>query len=264
MFIQNYTIDWGDGNVTRHHPSTKNITHSYKEYGFYNITLTFIGSNSSRNATILFYVNPPGVFEIPSLIFKTYPEETAATAVIMGFIFFLGYAFSETGKYKLLSLLFTTVPLFVRVQKKNALDHQLRNQILELIKRNPGIHYSGISKKLNINGSTLSYHLHVLEKNGFVKSRIEQVRYRAFYVDKLDFPIKEQYRLSDFQLRILNIIKYNKGINQRRIGKILDKKPQNINYHIKLFEQEGFIKLVKKGRNKHCYLTNKNIFDTIP
>ena len=141
----------------------------------------------------------------------------------------------------------------MRIQKDDVLDHFVRGEIYGIIKDNPGICYNEIMKKLDVKNGTLSYHLHKLEKMEMVKSRREGLKHRAFYSKGIKFPQEERFRLTELQVDILDTIKTNNGITQRGIAKMLGKKPQTINYNIKVLQQSELIKLQRRGRKTVCY-----------
>lgn len=97
----------------------------------------------------------------------------------------------------------------------------------------------------------------MLEKMGMVKSRREGMRYRAFYITGTEFPEEEKYRLTDLQIKILDVIKKNEGITQKEIASILGEKKQKINYNIKVLKQIGKVIVKKKGRKTRCYLSKQ-------
>ena len=162
-------------------------------------------------------------------------------------------AFTETGKYKFLALLPLLIPLYSRIQKEDVLDQFVRGQIFGFIKTNPGVHYNQIRRRMGIKNGTLSYHLSVLEKTDLIKSRREGLKYRAFYPSGMKFPQNERFRLTELQIKILDLIKERNGINQKEIAKKMGKKPQTINYNIKVLKQADLITVVKKGRKTFCY-----------
>lgn len=189
---------------------------------------------------------------------KEYKEPVAATAstgigtTLAGLIIF-----TETGKYKFLALLSFLIPLYTHIQKEDVLDQFVRGQIYGFVKTNPGVHYHEIMKKLDMKNGTLSYHLKVLEKTEMIKSRREGLRYRAFYPVGMKFPEEERYRLTELQINILKIIKEHRGISQKEIAKILNEKPQVINYNIKVLRQAELINMRKHGRKTSCYPKDK-------
>ena len=173
---------------------------------------------------------------------------TGLSALAIGLI-----ALTETGKYKFLALLPLIIPLYTRIQKEDVLDQFVRGQIFGFIKTNPGVHYNQIRRGMDIKNGTLSYHLSVLEKTELIKSRREGLKYRAFYPTGMKFPKNERFRLTELQIRILDIIKQRNGINQKEIAIEIGKKPQTINYNIKVLKLADLIEVVKKGRKTICY-----------
>lgn len=259
--IIGYTINWGDNTVTTVNDDTFELTHIYKKSGTYDasIDVTYSSNDFLFNDTI----NISPYTEYEGDLFRTYlilkePENIAVASTGIGGFALLGFALTETGKYKLLSLLTLAIPMFTHIQKDDVLDQFVRGEVYGLIKSNPGVHYNEVMRKLEMKNGTLSYHLHMLEKMEMIKSRREGLKYRVFYPTEMKFPQEERYRLSNFQLEILQIIKENEGIQQKEIAKKLNKKPQTINYNIKILQQAGLINVRKKGRETGCYILKES------
>jgi len=260
--IISYTVDWGDGTKGTYNASRITISHTYKHSGTYvqkfNITDSFgITYTFEQNYTVHY----EGHLSHMYLLLKEYKGPIITTtsagigATLLGLVIF-----TETGKYKFLALLSLLMPLYTRIQKEDVLDQFVRGQIYGYIKTNPGVHYNQIRRGIDIKNGTLSYHLRVLEKTELIKSRREGVRYRAFYPTGMRFPEAERYRLTELQTNILEVIKKHDGINQKEIAKILHKKPQVINYNVKVLRQADLISIRKIGRKTHCYYNES--FDT--
>jgi predicted transcriptional regulator len=257
--IEFYTIDWGDGNVIQYDITDISPTHIYDKYGDYNVVFNFaLNDTLTINTSALNIVPFEGNLKHTYLVVEDFvvenKEPIAASTAGISTAAILGFAITETGKYKILTLLSLAIPLYTRVQKQDILDQFVRGQIYAVIKTNPGVHYNKIMDKIDVKNGTLSYHLHMLEQTGMIKSRREGLRYRAFYTTNMTFPKEERYRLTDLQIRILETIKSNEGLNQREIADILDEKPQTISYNIKVLQQADLVSLVKKGRKTRCYL----------
>lgn len=253
--IVSYSVDWGDGTQETYDSSKTKVTHIYKKSGTYvqtyNVTDAFgISYTFEKEYT----VNYEGHLSHLYLLVKEYKTPIITTtsagigATLLGLV-----AFTETGKYKFLALLSLLMPLYTRIQKEDVLDQFVRGQIYGYIKTNPGVHYNQIRRGIDIKNGTLSYHLRVLEKTELIKSRREGLRYRAFYPISMRFPKNERYRLTELQTDILKVIKKHNGINQKGIAKILHKKPQVINYNIKVLRQAELINMRKHGRKTRCY-----------
>ncbi len=193
-----------------------------------------------------------GIIDSPGFLIPTMIAASGIGALVAIFV-----ALTETGKYKLFSLLIPFVPLFTRVKKSESLDNFVRGRIFGYIESNPGTNYTEIMNKIGVGNGTLSHHLNMLEKMEMIKSRREGIRYRVFYPTKIKFPKDEKYRFSNLQLEIIDLIKNKNGITQKEITEKIGKKQQTINYNIKMMERNGIIKIVKKGRNGHCYYSDE-------
>jgi len=261
--IANYTIDWGNGDIsTGQNVPISTLSYAYKKEGKYPVTIRLTDSDG---ITYAYLTNQS--FKLTTGQFVTLwvgeNKETVAisSAAGTGGVAVLGFALTETGKYKLLSLLFLLIPLYTRIQKEDVLDQFVRGEIYGYIKTNPGVHYNQIIRELDVKNGTLSYHLHMLEKTGMVKSRKEGLRYRVFYPTGVKFPKEERYRLTELQMSVIKTIKENEGISQKEIAQSLNLKHQTVSYNVKVLQQAGFILLRKKGRTTSCYIIEEGYSD---
>jgi len=257
-FYSTYEIDWGDNFWTAGNQGLPYmLSHRYKQPGTYNITISLIDKDGVR-----YSLSRDQTFDITTAQYISFWSKenkdplTIGTSSMLAMFFFVGLAYTETGRYKLLALLTIAFPMLATNEKEDVLDQFVRGQIYGYIKTNPGTHYNEIMRELDIKNGTLSYHLYVLEKTGIIKSRMEHMRYRAFYPTEMKFPEEERYRLTDLQMKIMELIQSNKGTSQKQIAKQLDETHQTISYNIKVLEQSGLISVVKKGRKNHCYIRN--------
>ena len=259
-YTYSYSIDWGDGNTASYSIEETTASHTYYGSGRYPLIITL---TDDFGQTYLFQETLTVNYEGPVLhtyfLIEANKEPLAVTTSAGLSLFTIGLiAFTETGKYKFLAILALLFPMYMHLTKEDVLDQFVRGQIYGYIKTNPGVHYNQIRRGIGVKNGTLSYHLRVLEKTELIKSRRERLKYRAFYPTGMQFPKKERFRLTDFQLQILDIINENKGIHQKDIARKLEKKPQTINYNIKVLDQAGLIEVVKKGRKTYCYPLESN------
>ena len=251
-FVKTVSINWGDDTLTD--ANLVKAEHTYRRSGTYPLTFVVVDCFGITHKVIQNYtVNYEGDLHHLYLLVKEYKEPVATVSV--SFTAFAAFIFlTETGKFKFFAFLSLLTPLFTRVQKDDVLDQFVRGEIYGYVKTNPGATYNEIMQKLGLKNGTLSYHLHMLEKMEMIKSRLEGIRYRAFYPTGMRFPEEEQYRLTELQLRILKTVKENEGITQREIAKKLDRKPQTINYNVRVLQQAGLLKVRKLGRRTICYI----------
>ncbi|UCE37000.1 MAG: winged helix-turn-helix transcriptional regulator [Thermoplasmata archaeon] len=164
----------------------------------------------------------------------------------IGIAAFLGA--TEVGYFSLISLF---LPLYVRLKKKDVLSHFTRGQIFGYIQANPGTHYNAIIQDLRLHNGVGAYHLQVLEREGFIRSLRDGI-YKRFYPSTMRIPEKRLH-LSRIQRDIFEIIQKHPGITQKQISKLLDESKQVVNYHVKILEGAGLIRLERAGRETACY-----------
>lgn len=155
---------------------------------------------------------------------------------------------TEIGYYALLSLF---LPLYVRLKKKDVLSHFTRGQIFGYIQANPGTHYNDIIQHLGLHNGVGAYHLQVLEREGFIKSLRDGI-YKRFYPMGVKVPEKRLH-LSRIQRDILTEIQKHPGVTQKHISKLLEESKQVVNYHVKVLESAGLIRLERVGRETACF-----------
>ena len=181
---------------------------------------------------------------------------------IIGIIVCIFLSATEVGKYKFFTILF---PLYSRLTHDKILDQFVRGQIYGLIRGQPGIHYSKIRKILKVGNGTLAYHLTVLEREGFIKSKRSKL-HKQFYPTKLSvkftelekkYPkgeeIEEGIKLSDLQEKILALIKNHPGITQTSIASKLDTPKQTVSYNIKNLTRNDIIDIIRDANQTKCY-----------
>jgi predicted transcriptional regulator len=159
-----------------------------------------------------------------------------------GLALFLGL--TEIGYYGLLSLF---LPLYVRIKKKDVLNHFARGQIYGYIQANPGAHYNAILQDLKMQNGVTAYHLQVLEREGYIKS-FRDGMYKRFYPKEMKIEEKKLH-LSHIQKSILHELHRHRGISQKNLAKLLDESKQVINYHVKILENVGLIKCERGSRS---------------
>jgi predicted transcriptional regulator len=142
-----------------------------------------------------------------------------------------------------------------RLTMEEVLENEFRNQILNLIIENPGIHYSELLRSVDTSSSNLAWHLDILETYKIIsKKRIG--RFLIFYpfIDKnpfADYDIK--IIKSKTTLDIFQIIGDNPGIFQYQIAKRMDLNRKTIKYHLDKLMSSNLIRIEKKGRKNHIY-----------
>ena len=71
--------------------------------------------------------------------------------------------------------------LYTRLTRQEVLDLATRRRILRYLGDHPGVHFRGLLRDLGVGSGSLSYHLYVLEREGFVVPRRDGM-YRRFFL----------------------------------------------------------------------------------
>jgi uncharacterized protein YegL/DNA-binding transcriptional ArsR family regulator len=150
----------------------------------------------------------------------------------------------------LIIILLLSLVGYTRIRQKRLLDHKRREMIYEYVKENPGEHFRGIQKALELEVGVVAHHINMLERGNYIKSR-QDGQYRRFYPMEANIDVK--LILSALQERILNRIKTDPGISQRNIATKLGIARKVVSYHVKILRDAGFIYVEKQGREALCY-----------
>ena len=173
---------------------------------------------------------------------------------------FIGLAFTEVAKYSILSAII--VPMYSRLKREETLDHFVRGQVFDHIRKNPGTHYNEMKKDLGVNNGTLAYHLRVLELQGFIKAE-RQGLYKRFY----DISVKDTkgkgIRFSELQQKIIETVKKQPGMSQTDIAKELDVSISVVNYNIKILIKNKAIRVESMGSKQICFVILPEVEPTV-
>lgn len=252
--LVSYQIDWGDGTQQTFTADQIAVAHEYSRSGTYRLRLNVSDALGFTYVTTKQYtVNYEGYVMHSSLWVDKNKGPLSAISLTFGLLAVGLGVFTESGRYRLLVLFTLLLPFYSRIQKEDVLDQFVRGQIYGFIKTNPGVHYNQILRKVGVKNGTLSYHLGVLEKTELIQSRREGLKYRVFYPTGMNFPKSERFRLTDFQIQIIESLKRHPGLTQKELARLLGQKPQTINYNIKVLDQAGLLSVEKKGRKTTCF-----------
>jgi predicted transcriptional regulator len=164
-----------------------------------------------------------------------------------------GVANTEVGKYWFLK--FLILPLYVKLSKKDVLNHFIRGQIYGYIKVNPGDNYTTIKRNLDLRNGTLTYHLDVLEREGLVKSQVRGSR-RHYYTSDARMP-DDGTGFPAIKSDIISRLGETPGITISDLASLLGVSRQLANYHVRGLIKEGYVRVERMGMSLRCFLTEK-------
>jgi DNA-binding MarR family transcriptional regulator len=144
------------------------------------------------------------------------------------------------------------IPLYSRITNGQVLKQDTRKNIYDYIDSNPGSCFSSIMKDLKLKNGVTSYHLAMLEREGYIKCKYMGL-YKRFYVNGAstrDFP------QSKIRREIIQTIADNPGISQTDIASQLGVSNQVVNYHIGVLKKANFIKIIRDGFRTKCFVSS--------
>ena len=143
-----------------------------------------------------------------------------------------------------------------RLTLNEVLTNKNRNNIIDLVLENPGIHFNEILRKTELSPGNLVWHLDILETYKIIqRKRFENyVVYFPYYqknpISNLDLKLQK----SDLTLKVLQMIGNEPGIWNNLITKKLKINRKTIEYHIKKLMDLGLIYTEKTGSKRKLFL----------
>jgi predicted transcriptional regulator len=148
---------------------------------------------------------------------------------------------------------------------KSALENKTRRLVFNYISANAGVTFGTIRRVLDLEDSTLRYHLKYLEREDEIISKSEG-RFRCYYANQVigstfEPVVKHDVAmLSRPQQRISTIIRRNPGITIRELMKITRLNKRDLQYHLKKLRELMIIWKVGYGRNTgYEYISKKKL-----
>jgi len=149
---------------------------------------------------------------------------------------------TERGKVGLFAFL---LPLYTRLKDEDVLDQFTRGQIFGYIRVHPGDTYTDIKRNLGLTNGTLTYHLDVLAKQGFVRAVVRGSRKMFFPLDVR--PPEDGGGLAEIQRRLLGALVEAPGIAIADLAASLGISRQLALYHTRLLAGQGLVRLERRG-----------------
>ncbi len=142
-----------------------------------------------------------------------------------------------------------------RLTLEEVLENQNRNQIIDLILNEPGIHFNELLRKTELAAGNLVWHLDILETYKVIgKKRISNyLTYFPYYQKNPISNLNLKLSKSNLTLHILKMIEKEPGIWNSIITQRQKVDHKTIHYHIKKLIDLGLVLIKKEGRKKKLY-----------
>ncbi|MBP2133660.1 putative transcriptional regulator [Methanomicrobium sp. W14] len=150
-----------------------------------------------------------------------------------------------------------------QIKKNNVLENERREDIVRIIKSNPGITLGEIENITRINHSSLRYHLKILFREGKIFST-KQYKRRHYFGRFNDYNhySSDKRIISDCPKTedILRYISMNPGCTQRDLMEYTKLSSPTISWHIGRLSSNNLIDIEKEKNSNHYYVTKKEGF----
>lgn len=176
-------------------------------------------------------------------VFVDSPGETAGLlAAILGGIAGIAYYWPR--------LAFAAASLYTRLKQPDILDNDVRNNIYDIIRRNPGISARAVHRESEQSWGTVVYHLRQLERHHLVMSRTLG-RTRNYYESQGNYrgmEIQLACLQSDRALALARAILAQPGITQEQLAQTTGLPQPTTSYYVRKLKQASLIDEQREGR----------------
>jgi predicted transcriptional regulator len=136
------------------------------------------------------------------------------------------------------------IPLYYKTPQ-NLFLNETRANIFEVVSDNPGITFGAITRELSLAPGECQYHIRVLEREGYIKSK-RTGKYTRYYLAG-----QKPSEVSRVQEQILFTIKENEGFSQTEIAQEIETSKQVVNYNIRILVKNGYLLEIRE--NGKCF-----------
>lgn len=157
------------------------------------------------------------------------------------------------GQEWLLSMIF--LASYSRHNDISPLEHELRADILEIVRALPGIYLAQLIERTNCPASTVRYHTKVLDREEELQRFSVWGNLRLFPTD-IDPELFAYYAAirDPASARVLRVIEVQQPVTPGCLATQLGRAPSTISHHLARFEDEALISRVRDGESVRVQL----------
>ncbi len=179
-----------------------------------------------------------------------YAQAEIVSAGVLGAL--VAFFLSDHGRSAFIGLFF---PLYTRLKREEVLDHFVRGQIFGAVQTQPGKTFTEIRTLLGLSNGSLSYHLRMLEVQGFVRSEREGIHKRFFPAEMSRARKEDGVHLSDLQSRLLERLRKDPEATQRDLARDVGVTQQCVSYNLLFLRRQGSVdRVAVRGRRRYLVL----------
>jgi DNA-binding transcriptional ArsR family regulator len=190
-----------------------------------------------------------------------YPWASTVAAVGFGALLLAGAAWLlAQGKALLGGAAGTGLLGYARVQGEEILEHPGRAEVYERVKAFPGVNFVQLGAQVPFGASTLTHHLRVLEKNGYVHA-VRDGRYLRFF-DQRSGHYSGERKAAVAALRnetsaaMARHIRAHPGVPQCDLAAAFHVTPSTVTWHMNRLGAAGLVAKQRDGAHSRYYIAS--------
>jgi len=140
--------------------------------------------------------------------------------------------------------------------------NETRQQVYEIIEKNPGIYMSKIAEILNVRVSLVEYHVQQMEKTKEINGVRDRGYHRRYYTQKSSISFEERQILSILQqetlLKIILFLLQHQNAKHKDILKNFDITPSTMSYYLNKLVDSGILEIPSYTKDRGYTIKNKD------
>ncbi len=140
--------------------------------------------------------------------------------------------------------------LYARIKGRELLEHEARQEMLDMLKREPGLCFQEIQENVGLAPGTTRWHLDKLASSDFVTSDTDGPHTRFFPVG-LDRGTRKAVvaMRDDSRLALVRMIERNPGLSQSDLADATGLAQSTVSHHVGRLAEDGIVAKQREGRS---------------
>lgn len=145
--------------------------------------------------------------------------------------------------------------MYARLEGRELLKHEAREQMLDHLKREPGLSFQEIQDRVGLAPGTTKWHLDKLQKSRFITSHKDGRHRRFFPTGMSKRTVKAVTAMRDpSRLAIVRMVLRNPGISQGDLATAAGLAQSTVAHHMDRLIDDGIIRKEKDGRTARYHI----------
>lgn len=149
-------------------------------------------------------------------------------------------------------------PLYTRLSRDEILDNDARRRILEAVRSEPGIHFRGLQRRVDVGRGILEHHLDKLVEAGYLAEQSAD-SYRCYFpngeVDRRVMEVADRLR-ADGARAVLQAVTRRPGASLTELAETANISSSTVGYHLDKLVEAGLVTKSRHGGRLAVDLTD--------